>query len=114
MNKKLIRRIIAWVGVVSAVAFAAFMVLHFFSFGERADAILTALLWVTLALAIICFGMVKFVIVDTNAADYDSEPMFSEAGLADDGENDITDGNDYIPETEGNEQGKEKDNGGGN
>ena len=114
MNKKLLRRIIAWVGLVAAVAFAPLMVIYFLQLTSGVDKIVSSLLWVTLALAVICFGIAKFVITVPDETEPPLGDTLGNAGEADDSESYVDNGDDEIPDGEGNENGEEKDNGGGN
>lgn len=112
MNKKLARRIIAWIGVVFAVAFAPLLVLNFYKFGGTADALIDTFLWTALAGAVICFGLTKFIIVDRGEEIDFSDAPSSDAGQTDDGEGDVDDGNNDVPDGEGNEDREDKDDGG--
>lgn len=113
MNKTLLRRIIAWIGVVAAVAFAPLLVLNFYNFGEAANALIDAFLWTSLALAIIAFGLTRFIIDGRPKVDLGDAPL-GDAGEAYDGEGDVEHGDDDVPDSEGNKDGKDEDDGGGN
>lgn len=108
MNRKLVRRIIAWFGVVFAVAFAPLMVLNFYDFGGSANSLIDAFLWTALAGAVICFGLTRFIIVDKP-----SDFAFGDAGETDNGESNIDDGDNDVPNGEGNENRENEDDGGG-
>ena len=112
MRRKILRRIVAWIGILAAVAFAVFFVLNFYKFGETADRILGSFLWISVSLTIISFGVLKFFLPDITVG-LDGDTL-GDVRQADGGEDDIDGGEDDIPNSEGNEEREDKDNGGSN
>lgn len=107
MDKKLIRRIIAWIGLVGAVGFAPLLVLNFYDFGDF-NSLIDNLLWLCLAITIIAFGLAKYILSDRPSLD----ESFADASEGDDCEDEIEDGEQDIPDGESGEVGENKDNDG--
>lgn len=90
-------------GVAGALAFAVLFVLWFLNFDVNAA------LWADLAFTVICFIAAKYFIVP----EAESKPFVGDSGDADDGNTDVDNGSDDVPDSEGNEIGKDEDNSGG-